>query len=146
MSYSVLFRSDVGFVRKLLPSSGYIAEYPLIRDTSNRMEPSPRMLALAQIPDETRATSETRQALLRTLRYDLTILSSVSNLELIALPPLPVLPGMDARLVDLAVNQAITLLEPKKRIDITDLQLPWRPIYAILEKELFPKQRKTGIT
>lgn len=104
------------------------------------------MLALAQIPDETRATSETRQALLRTLRYDLTILSSVSNLELIALPPLPVLPGMDARLVDLAVNQAITLLEPKKRIDITDLQLPWRPIYAILEKELFPKQRKTGIT
>ncbi|GAA5895195.1 proteasome activator BLM10 [Sporobolomyces salmoneus] len=57
-----------------------------------------------------------------------------------------VLPGMDARLVDLAVNQAITLLEPKKRIDISDLQLPWRPIYAILEKELFPKQRKTGIT
>ncbi|BGP18854.1 hypothetical protein JCM10213_003509 [Rhodosporidiobolus nylandii] len=57
-----------------------------------------------------------------------------------------VLPGMDARLVDIAVNQAITLLEPKKRIDITDLQLPWRPLYDLLEKELFPKQRKTGIT
>ncbi|GJN88228.1 hypothetical protein Rhopal_001193-T1 [Rhodotorula paludigena] len=57
-----------------------------------------------------------------------------------------VLPGMDARLVDIAVNQAIALLEPKKKIDISDLQLPWRPIYAILEKELFPKQRKTGIT
>lgn len=53
---------------------------------------------------------------------------------------------MDARLVDIAVNQAITLLEPKKRIDISDLQLPWRPLYAILEKELFPKQRKTGTT
>ncbi|GAA6008845.1 hypothetical protein JCM10207_001745 [Rhodosporidiobolus poonsookiae] len=59
---------------------------------------------------------------------------------------LAVLPGLDARLVDIAVNQAITLLEPKKRIDISDLQLPWRPLYAILEKELFPKQRKTGIT
>ena len=53
---------------------------------------------------------------------------------------------MDARLVDIAVNQAITLLEPKKRIDISDLQLPWRPLYALLEKELFPKQRKTGMT
>lgn len=64
------------------------------------------------------------------------------------LPPLHeiVLPGMDARLVDIAANQAITLLEPKKRIDISDLQLPWRPIFAILEKELFPKQRKTGLT
>ncbi|GAA5836406.1 hypothetical protein JCM11251_007072, partial [Rhodosporidiobolus azoricus] len=57
-----------------------------------------------------------------------------------------VLPGMDARLVDIAVNQAITLLEPKKRIDISDLQLPWRPLYDLLEKELFPKQRKTGLT
>ncbi|GAA6053733.1 hypothetical protein JCM3770_003189 [Rhodotorula araucariae] len=57
-----------------------------------------------------------------------------------------VLPGMDARLVDIAVNQAIALLEPKKKIDISDLQLPWRPIYALLEKELFPKQRKTGMT
>lgn len=53
---------------------------------------------------------------------------------------------MDARLVDIAANQAIALLEPKKRIDISDLQLPWRPIFAILEKELFPKQRKTGLT
>ncbi|GAA6033408.1 hypothetical protein JCM8097_006736 [Rhodosporidiobolus ruineniae] len=57
-----------------------------------------------------------------------------------------VLPGLDARLVDIAVNQAITLLEPKKRIDISDIQLPWRPLYDLLEKELFPKQRKTGLT
>ncbi|GAA5990324.1 hypothetical protein JCM11641_006250, partial [Rhodosporidiobolus odoratus] len=57
-----------------------------------------------------------------------------------------VLPGMDARLIDIAVNQAIALLEPKKRIDISDLQLPWRPLYDLLKKELFPKQRKTGLT
>lgn len=40
----------------------------------------------------------------------------------------------------------MSLLESKKRIDISDMQLPWRPIFAILEKELFPKQRKTGLT
>lgn len=57
-----------------------------------------------------------------------------------------VLPGMDARLVDIAANSCMALLESKKRIDISDLQLDWRPIYAILEKELFPKQRKTGLT
>ncbi|SCV72468.1 BQ2448_4005 [Microbotryum intermedium] len=59
---------------------------------------------------------------------------------------LSVLPGMDARLVDIAANMTMSLLENKKRIDITDIQLPWRPIFAILEKELFPKQRKTGLT
>lgn len=57
-----------------------------------------------------------------------------------------VLPGLDARLVDLAANQAMSLLESKKKIDIIDLRLPWRKLYAVLEKELFPKQRKTGIT
>jgi proteasome activator subunit 4 len=59
---------------------------------------------------------------------------------------LSVLPGMDARLVDIAANTCMALLESKKRIDISDLQLDWRPIYAILDKELFPKQRKTGLT
>lgn len=53
---------------------------------------------------------------------------------------------MDARLVDVAASSAISLLEVKKRIDISDLQLPWRPLYAILDKELFPKSRKTGLT
>ena len=57
-----------------------------------------------------------------------------------------VLPGMDARLVDVAASMGMALLESKKKIDISDLQLPWRPIYAVLEKELFPKQRKTGLT
>ncbi|KAK4703918.1 hypothetical protein P7C70_g2289, partial [Phenoliferia sp. Uapishka_3] len=59
---------------------------------------------------------------------------------------LSVLPGLDTRLVDLSSGMAMSLLESKKRIDISDMQLPWRPIFAILEKELFPKQRKTGLT
>lgn len=59
---------------------------------------------------------------------------------------LAVLPGMDARLVEIAATMCMTLLESKKRIDISDMQLDWRPIYKILEKELFPKQRKTGLT
>lgn len=53
---------------------------------------------------------------------------------------------MDARLVDISANMTISLIDSKKRIDILDLQLSWRPIYAILSKELFPKQRKTGLT
>lgn len=57
-----------------------------------------------------------------------------------------VLPGMDARLVDISSNMCISLLESKKRIDIVDLQLNWRSVYQILVKELFPKQRKTGLT
>lgn len=57
-----------------------------------------------------------------------------------------VLPGLEARLVDLACNTLFTLLESKKRIDITDVVLPWRPLYDLLERELYPKQRKTGTT
>ncbi len=49
---------------------------------------------------------------------------------------LAVLPGMDARLVEIAANMTMSLIEHKKRIDISDLQLPWRPIYQLLEKEL----------
>lgn len=49
---------------------------------------------------------------------------------------LAVLPGMDARLVEIAANMTMSLIEHKKRIDIQDLQLPWRPIYQLLEKEL----------
>ncbi|PWN54156.1 hypothetical protein IE53DRAFT_24314 [Violaceomyces palustris] len=59
---------------------------------------------------------------------------------------LAVLPGMDTRLIELAANMCMTLIESKKRITIKDLILPWRPLYNILEKELFPKQRRTGLT
>ncbi|KDN43334.1 hypothetical protein K437DRAFT_274941 [Tilletiaria anomala UBC 951] len=59
---------------------------------------------------------------------------------------LSVMPGLDARLVELCAQMCMTLVESKKRIDIRDLVLPWRPLYDLLEKDLFPKQRRTGLT
>ncbi|SNX83239.1 related to BLM10 - proteasome activator subunit [Melanopsichium pennsylvanicum] len=59
---------------------------------------------------------------------------------------LAVLPGLNTRCVELAANMCITLIENKKKLDIKDLTLPWRPLYNILEKELFPKRRRTGLT
>lgn len=59
---------------------------------------------------------------------------------------LAVLPGMDPRIIETAANTCMTLLANKKRLDIEDLQLPWEPLYRVLELELFPKKRKTGIT
>jgi proteasome activator subunit 4 len=59
---------------------------------------------------------------------------------------LTVMPGMDPRLVDLTANMTMTLIESKKRIDIRDLQLPWRPLYNLLDRELFRKQRESGMT
>lgn len=57
-----------------------------------------------------------------------------------------VLPGMDPRLIEAAANTCMSLLANKKKLDISDLQLPWEPLYTVLERELFPKKRKTGIT
>ncbi|ETS62890.1 hypothetical protein PaG_02652 [Moesziomyces aphidis] len=59
---------------------------------------------------------------------------------------LAVLPGLNTRCIELAANMCITLIENKKKCDIRDLVLPWKPLYAILEKELFPKRRRTGLT
>ncbi|SJX61736.1 related to BLM10-proteasome activator subunit [Sporisorium reilianum f. sp. reilianum] len=59
---------------------------------------------------------------------------------------LAVLPGLNTRCIELAANMCITLIENKKKCDIKDLVLPWRPLYNILEKELFPKRRRTGLT
>ena len=59
---------------------------------------------------------------------------------------LAVLPGLSTRCVELAANMCITLIESKKKCNIKDLVLPWRPLYTILEKELFPKRRRTGLT
>lgn len=59
---------------------------------------------------------------------------------------LAVLSGMDPRIIETAASTCMTLLANKKRLDINDLQLPWAPLYHVLELELFPKKRKTGIT
>ena len=57
-----------------------------------------------------------------------------------------VLPGLEARIVQLAASMCMSLIEHKKYINIKDLVLPWKPLYNLLEKELFPKQRRTGLT
>lgn len=57
---------------------------------------------------------------------------------------LAVLPGMDTRLVDVAATMCMTLIEHKKRIDISDLQLPWRPLHQMLDKELCESPRPGG--
>ncbi|EPQ28803.1 uncharacterized protein PFL1_03606 [Pseudozyma flocculosa PF-1] len=59
---------------------------------------------------------------------------------------LAVLPGLETRLVQLASEVCMSLIENKRKLDIKDLVLPWRPLYNLLEKELFPKQRRTGLT
>ncbi|CDS82081.1 related to BLM10-proteasome activator subunit [Sporisorium scitamineum] len=59
---------------------------------------------------------------------------------------LAVLPGLNTRCIELAANMCMTLIENKKKCDIKDLVLPWKPLYNILEKELFPKRRRTGLT
>lgn len=59
---------------------------------------------------------------------------------------LTVLPGMEARIAEVTAKMCMTLLDGKRRSSIADLVLPWRPLYTLLERELFPKQRKTGMT
>lgn len=56
------------------------------------------------------------------------------------------IPGLDARIVELAAGMAIALLQPKRKINIKDLTLPWRPLYDMLGRHLFPKSRATGLT
>ncbi|CAO1628827.1 unnamed protein product [Parajaminaea phylloscopi] len=55
-------------------------------------------------------------------------------------------PGLDARLVDVAAQMAISLLQPRRKISIRDLTLPWRPLHEMLHRQLFPKTRQTGLT
>ncbi|UZJ50775.1 hypothetical protein CBS101457_000095 [Exobasidium rhododendri] len=57
-----------------------------------------------------------------------------------------VLPGMEPRISEATAKMCMSLLEGKRRVSIADLVLPWRPLYTLLERELFPKQRKTGMT
>lgn len=53
---------------------------------------------------------------------------------------------MEIRLIELSSKMCMTLIESKKKLDIKDLVLPWKPLWLLLEKELFPKQRRTGLT
>lgn len=58
---------------------------------------------------------------------------------------LSVLPGVPT-VVHQAVYTCITLLGGRKKITIAHLVLPWRPLYNMLKRELFVKERKTNQT
>ncbi|TIC14990.1 hypothetical protein E3Q14_00482 [Wallemia mellicola] len=53
-------------------------------------------------------------------------------------------PGMDGRFINLFATRLMSLISSKKRLSIKDIVLPWKPLYEILAKELFPKQRETS--
>ncbi|PLW40659.1 hypothetical protein PCANC_01611 [Puccinia coronata f. sp. avenae] len=55
-------------------------------------------------------------------------------------------PGMDPDCVQRMAKLLIPLIKSDKYLDVRDLQLQWKPLYDVLEPELFPKQRATGLT
>lgn len=59
---------------------------------------------------------------------------------------LATMPGLDPKIMGAAANMVMSLLKRKKLINIHDLRLDWRPLHALLIKELWPKRRKAGHT
>ncbi|KAI8099232.1 uncharacterized protein BX664DRAFT_272366 [Halteromyces radiatus] len=55
---------------------------------------------------------------------------------------LTVAPGMDYALVEMWANTCVRLLRKKKKIGPEDLVLPWRPLYDMIERSVFPKARQ----
>ncbi|CEP09555.1 hypothetical protein [Parasitella parasitica] len=53
-----------------------------------------------------------------------------------------IMPGMDYTLIDFWSNNCIRLIRHKKRLDPEDLELEWRPLYKLIERTLFPKNRQ----
>lgn len=56
------------------------------------------------------------------------------------------IPGMDARLVRSWADMLVKLIAnkgpgTKRKLQLDDLQLDWRPLWNVLLKELFPKKR-----
>lgn len=58
---------------------------------------------------------------------------------------LAVLPGVPTT-VNQAASTCMTLLGGRKKMTIAHLVLPWRPLYTMLKRELFVKERKTNQT
>lgn len=57
---------------------------------------------------------------------------------------LAVMPKLDASLTEMAATFCVHLLSPKQKISIEDLELPWKPLYQVLEHEVRHKQRRIG--
>lgn len=56
------------------------------------------------------------------------------------------IPGMDPRCIRSWVDTMVKLLANKgpgfkRKLQPSDLQLQWRPLWCVLQKELFPKKR-----
>jgi len=59
---------------------------------------------------------------------------------------LVLIPGMDARLIRGWADMLVKLIANKgpghtRKLELTDLQLEWKPLWDVLLKELFPKKR-----
>ncbi|KAK3820952.1 MAG: hypothetical protein J3R72DRAFT_28458 [Linnemannia gamsii] len=54
-------------------------------------------------------------------------------------------PGMDATMVEFFALTCRRLVKKKELIGREDLILPWRPLYDILERTLFPKNRQRAL-
>jgi proteasome activator subunit 4 len=54
-----------------------------------------------------------------------------------------VLPGMEPRVIRSWADMLSRLLSsgPKRKLQATDLELPWQPLWHILQKDLWPKKR-----
>lgn len=55
------------------------------------------------------------------------------------------LPGVDGRILRGWADMVSTLLALKpgsrRRLEIADLELPWQPLWRVMQKELWPKKR-----
>lgn len=54
-------------------------------------------------------------------------------------------PGMPMKVLSVAAEGVNYLTRSKRKLKIDDLRLPWKPIYKIIEKELFLCRRKFEI-
>ncbi|KAH9822994.1 hypothetical protein DFH28DRAFT_1216660 [Melampsora americana] len=54
--------------------------------------------------------------------------------------------GMEARVTEVFIKMTVTLIKSSRNLDIRELQLDWKPLYKLLEPEIFPKQRASGTT
>lgn len=54
-------------------------------------------------------------------------------------------PGMPAHILATCAENLQTLLQSKKKLNIDDMRLPWKPVYNILSKDLFMTRRQFEI-
>ena len=58
---------------------------------------------------------------------------------------LSVLPGMPSSIMSVAAEGLNDLTRSKKKLSVRDMRLPWKPVYDILNKDLFLARRQFEI-